>query len=260
MKKFRKLLPALSMLLISALLMGSSTFAWFSMNTTVTATGMHVKAKAEDGIVISNVDKNAWNETAQAKDSNVKELRPTSTVDGTTWYHNSSKASDNATDYAGEFVTVQDSEKEQYYATYKFYIRSSSENDLTKDLYIKQVTIAINGTGAANSAELNKAIRVLVVVGETKKVFAPGSDSTLSYRVNNAESAKIAYDCTAEEGKNIKTSINSIPKQSTSTPVEVTVYVYYEGEDVHCKSTNIKATLDQMDISVAFEAKDPVSA
>ena len=62
MKKFRKLLPALSMLLISALLMGSSTFAWFSMNTTVTATGMHVKAKAEDGIVISNVDKNAWNE------------------------------------------------------------------------------------------------------------------------------------------------------------------------------------------------------
>lgn len=47
MKKFRKLVPALCMLLISAVLLGTSTFAWFSMNTTVTATGMQVTAKTD---------------------------------------------------------------------------------------------------------------------------------------------------------------------------------------------------------------------
>ena len=53
MKKFRKLLPALSMLLISALLMGSSTFAWFSMNTNVTVSGMQMSAAASPSLVIS---------------------------------------------------------------------------------------------------------------------------------------------------------------------------------------------------------------
>ena len=46
--KAKKLIPALSMLLVSAVLLGTSTYAWFSMNTTVTATGMTIKAVSDD--------------------------------------------------------------------------------------------------------------------------------------------------------------------------------------------------------------------
>lgn len=46
MKKFRKLVPAFAMLLVSATVLASTTFAWFSMNNKVTATGMEVTAKA----------------------------------------------------------------------------------------------------------------------------------------------------------------------------------------------------------------------
>lgn len=46
MKKFKKLIPAFCMLLVSAVMLGSSTFAWFSMNNKVTASGMSVEAKA----------------------------------------------------------------------------------------------------------------------------------------------------------------------------------------------------------------------
>lgn len=46
MKKFKKLIPAFCMLLVSAIMLGSSTFAWFSMNNKVTASGMSVQAKA----------------------------------------------------------------------------------------------------------------------------------------------------------------------------------------------------------------------
>lgn len=48
MKKFKKLIPALCMLLVSALFVGTSTYAWFSMNTSVTATNMEVKAVADN--------------------------------------------------------------------------------------------------------------------------------------------------------------------------------------------------------------------
>ena len=46
--KFKKLIPALCMLLVAAVLMGTSTFAWFSMNTSVTATDMQVVVKSDN--------------------------------------------------------------------------------------------------------------------------------------------------------------------------------------------------------------------
>ena len=47
MKLTRKLIPAFVMLLVSAVLMSTASFAWFSMNETVEATGMKVTADAE---------------------------------------------------------------------------------------------------------------------------------------------------------------------------------------------------------------------
>ena len=47
MKLTKKLIPALGMLVLSACMLVTSTFAWFSMNTTVTATNMTVTAKGD---------------------------------------------------------------------------------------------------------------------------------------------------------------------------------------------------------------------
>ncbi len=52
MTKFKKIIPALCMLLISAVLMGTSTYAWFSMNTTVSATGMQVTANSDSKFLL----------------------------------------------------------------------------------------------------------------------------------------------------------------------------------------------------------------
>ncbi|MBO4468359.1 MAG: hypothetical protein J5766_03570, partial [Clostridia bacterium] len=45
--KMKKLIPALCMLLVSAILLGTSTYAWFSMSTEVSATGMEVTAVSD---------------------------------------------------------------------------------------------------------------------------------------------------------------------------------------------------------------------
>ena len=44
----KKLIPAICMTLIAAFMLASSTFAWFSMNTQVKATGMQVVAKSDN--------------------------------------------------------------------------------------------------------------------------------------------------------------------------------------------------------------------
>ena len=86
-----KLVPAFIMLLVSAILVSTASYAWFSMNTAVTATGMQVTAKAESGIVISNSTQSAWTASA-ATTTGAKNLLPTSTTAGQTWYHSASKS------------------------------------------------------------------------------------------------------------------------------------------------------------------------
>lgn len=53
MKKMRRLIPAFAMLLVAATMLSTASFAWFTMNESVTATGMQVKAKASGNLLIS---------------------------------------------------------------------------------------------------------------------------------------------------------------------------------------------------------------
>lgn len=65
MKKFKKLIPAFCMLLVSAVMLGTSTFAWFSMNDTVKATNMSVTAKSETTyLMISKESDSGYNTEA----------------------------------------------------------------------------------------------------------------------------------------------------------------------------------------------------
>lgn len=54
MKFTRKLIPALAMLVVSATMMSTASFAWFSMNKTVYANGMQVQASAPANLHIGD--------------------------------------------------------------------------------------------------------------------------------------------------------------------------------------------------------------
>ena len=77
---------AIAMVLVAAIAMGSSTYAWFAMSNKVTATGLKVQAKAEAGLVISpNHEENSWSNTVDLKLAKSVHLLPASTADGATW-------------------------------------------------------------------------------------------------------------------------------------------------------------------------------
>lgn len=268
MKKFSKLIPAFCMLLISAMLMGTSTFAWFSMNTQVTATGMQVKAQAEGGIVISNAkDGIEWKASATASNSTLTELIPTSTANATNWYHAVSDDAESAkkeqpaegaytllsvTENAGAGNVSMGTDTKAIYLVNSFYIKSSTEAmTLTSPgLYINNVTVTLPGN--QKTENLNKALRVAVVMNDgtttVTKIFAPVSGGETSYKVNNTTTV----EAIAAGTKNTSTNYLSIPAYSSTSPIEAKIYCYFEGEDENCKSANLAAVIDELKVSVQF--------
>ena len=90
----KKLIPAIVLLLVSAIILSTASFAWFSMNTQVVALNMQVKAVAEDGLLIKNeLDADSatnWKVSTNASYGSLVDLAPTSTANLTDWYHNKS--------------------------------------------------------------------------------------------------------------------------------------------------------------------------
>lgn len=278
---FKKLIPAAGMLAVSATMLATSTYAWFSMNTQVTATGMQVKAQAEGGIVISNESGSDWKASTTASHNTVAELAPISTANFTNWYHaksddaNSAKAGQAAGNYSNYSSTMKvadgigyndadndgtkDDGEVTHYLLNKFYIKSSAEEINSATLKINKVT----ATGASTSAELDKSLRIGINIGGANYIYAPVDGATLSYTV----AGTTATTATASSGTGIvntpASGVAKIPdntavisQSSDNKAIEVLVYIYFEGEDSNCKSNNITTTLDTLQVEVTFGTTD----
>ena len=98
-----KIVSAAAMLAVSASMLGTSTYAWFTMNKEVTVQNLAVQAKAEGGLLISETQgygaTDIWDDSANtiAELSGAKvALYPTSTANTAVWYHATSKTANNA--------------------------------------------------------------------------------------------------------------------------------------------------------------------
>ena len=136
---------------------------------------------------------------------------------------------------------------EGYYVKYTYYIKSSTEAidcALTagaNNFSIKSVT----ATGNTSSPELDKALRVAIVVNNKAYIYAPIAGATATYYVAASNTAT-----TVLSGQQA-TSLASVPAK-TADGVAVYIYVYFEGEDAACNTDNVTATLDALNASVDF--------
>lgn len=249
MKKFKKLIPALCMLLISAVLMGTSTYAWFSMNTTVKATGMEVKAKAENKFlqIVAGTDEfsdKTAQTSAEAKNAS-KYVRPVTAVQAvddtkdassitkfTAENATSVKAADikwaeafskdpttstKATDYldvSAAAVATDDANKYTLVNTFKVRLNAAMGVTTANDLAVQSVTIAATGDTAKN--ELLPAVRVLITCGENWVIYN--------------KDGKVV-------GKKAESSIIAATVNAT-TPAEISVYIFFDGEDPATTTNN----------------------
>ena len=330
-KTSKKIVAAFAMFALSASMLGTATYAWFTMNKEVSVTNMQVKARAEGGLLINEVaaaDDVNWDDEATANKLTGTALYPTSTTNGTNWFHANSKKSndeagatfntksENLSSTGYEQLTLTDastsatagSQAENiiyyknndgtagydengtdaaYYVMYKYYLRVSNDNGLTlaktvgaQNVAIKEVTATINeqndGTaGAANSAELNKALRVGIKMGGKMYIYAPvyGSGVTSApyfacTSVTNtaaSETTPASQTITNSEvlpfATNAKTytALASLPG-TTGSGTEVDIYLWYEGEDDNCQSDKITNSLDNIMVDVTFSLETITTA
>jgi hypothetical protein len=285
----KKLLPAAGSLLISAAMLSTSTYAWFTMNKEVSVTGMKLKAQATDGIVISGDNKATWTTDWDVAMSTGIELYPTSTNGAVSpsWAVAYSKDFDDAnknqsgsgayTDLSinydatlasgTTFTSTVDgvgkagSPTRNYVLKKTFWIKSTGEQTWDHaGLNIDEVTATATTESGSGTANLNKALRVLVVVSnanasETSSfIYAPfvGHDDDTKFKNTTTLTLKESDDQSV-------TAITDIPNVNDGA-IRVDMYMYYEGEDENCKSSNIAAvSVDTLTVSAKFSTTDDPS-
>lgn len=237
----KKIIPALCMLLISAMLMGTSTYAWFSMNNTVTAQGMKVQAVTSGGLFINNATSlpNYLDVNTASVDFNTKtvELKPTSSKDLASWWSASAAQASSYEKDTQNFVDISTTAKTAvkdasdnttnalsngYYLVSTVYLRS--EKDFKK-LQLNNVSFGAAHTGtSSNAGVLENALTVGIKVtawtnttGTSTPITSNNvvlisaeqptneSDSTLNKR-HGAITGATSIDSTVEFKYNVNTS------------------------------------------------------
>lgn len=294
----KKLIPALAMLLVAAALMGTSTFAWFSANKTVTAQGMSVKAVSDGGLVIASYKAGeaapadadyvtaanvAWSNAMvttgtgeNAVTTYAASVKPTSfsytTTDagnGTTT-HSEPKwvtaTAANADDYAASngyqtltIGTAANRGKDNFLLT-KWRIKSLDASDKSYELLVNKITVT-GGTANTVDALLEQSLRVVIKCGDKYYKFAPNyaSGSTGDLYYSNGN-ARVKETATTLVRCGSGAEVNTlIGSVKNSVATELEVYIYFEGEDENCMSKNAIA-LNTLSFTITYATGNTVAS
>jgi hypothetical protein len=244
---------------------------------------MQVKAAADGGLAIGSwklenqtVVKPAdsefkTNATAVWKEGNAT-VKPTSLNAGV-WY--TASASDNTSHAAGtpetgtKYKAVTGAELLGHYQHTKWDIKSLDATANTT-YTLKVVGITVDRSAITDNGEaLDKALRVAICVGGTNWfVFAPLAedetgtvDGKFYHTVSttaNAEDTALNVGTMAKDQNDALTGETvydvAIYNSLDLNRVTVDVYVYYEGEDANCKTSNIATNVDTLKVTIAYSA------
>lgn len=259
MKKFKKLIPAFCAMLVSAAMLGTSTYAWFSVNKKVEASGMSVTALAETQyFVISNTagtfetnDANKGQKLTLTE--NATKVNPisftapgiTTTTSGLTnvsanhWYTAQVDTYDGLTESgsvkytsletvgaaaSGEKNATNVYSKTEYFVSYTFYV-GLAETSSDFSGYLKF---------AAGAATNGVKIAGIKVSGTTTASASLVEYVAITDYTDADDTAKKQLGYTAEQYKLVA------KKDATpATYVTVVVYAFIDGTEANIKDSNI---------------------
>ncbi len=272
----KRLFPAISLLAVAAVLMVTSTYAWFSMSSQVTASGMQVQASVDSNLLI--VQKSASNTTngGAAVDSGTGKLtggetnidvvmegaakiNPTSSFNGSKWFRASAASIGASGAKFGSYEQIDDEDLDNYRLKTEFYIQRydpESESDVgSGDLVIESITLSDKDT-------LGSSFRVMLVCGSNVVICGPTDANEPTNKVVNSVSGGAAsetkptyatVDTVSESGVATISANNVLAADVVDNRVyTVQVYVYFEGEDAACNTANVPADLAAYGVSLSF--------
>ena len=279
----KKLIPAICLLLVSAVMLGTSTFAWFSMNATVAVTGMSVKASVSENISIASTTVSA---TAKEADSAFQYgyvlthteqlLEPVSSVDGANFFYTSTKNvkadGDAMTDtYVAynhasttDFDTNYGTTGAKGYVEYAVQLKADNSSDSARYVNLTDINLTYGGTAAAQ-----KAFRVAIFVDDMGTDGATAASATQSttnlksilgisgfaYQTSGKAVSSISALDTVNAKLNTAALIGTVDAH-TSHYYKVVVRLWIEGEDTTCTNATFAALTDKWAFDLLFKLQN----
>lgn len=224
----KKLFPAICMTLVAAAMFATSTFAWFSMNTTVTATGMQVSAKTDNAYLIisagGTLSGNAISATGSVN-AQLYPVKPVGALSSTNIETNASwgtaiSTNPNDANTSAEVTPLNDSATlTNYVAKQSFMVGIvAGSGTVTNDLKLKTLTIS----------DVNDGITVVVVCG----------------------SNLYSHNADVESGSEKLADKSAV----TTTGVKVDVYIYIDGSNANVKTANAANLSGSITLQFTIEA------
>lgn len=285
----KKLIPALALLLISAVLLSTASFAWFSMNTTVTVTGMQVNTTIKDSLSIAS---DTLDSTAKKAENNFKNgmnqsvtglLEPVSTINGTAFFYTPTsnvQADGDAieeiyTAYAagdtfdGNYGLTDDNDTPDAlgYVDYVFQLKAINTNpSVAANVKMTRVNLLYNNLAAAGN-EI-KAFRVAVFVEDITSDDPAGGVGTLKtvlrqsgalYRAEALNAANKYAVGAANTAPNTNVSLIDTAATLAAVPAATTKYykvvvrMWIEGEDTMCNNATFLSLTKNWTLDLALE-------
>lgn len=274
----KQLLAAVAMVMVAAVALGSSTYAWFVASGTVEAYGMKVQAQSEGGLAIS-YDGKAWGTSASGGVTDAVRLYPASTKDLANWSHATAEKSSNPAAVQASRKDITDTvvkdnaipDSNGYVLMREFKIRSTAADALSKGLFVKDVTV--DGASRTMSTALRVGVRYVDAnnAGNNKAyIYGPvelnGGTEDGNKPSDNYKWYKDASDNTGSPVTLAKVGETTSPildegttiSADTAAAVKVQIYVWFEGEDHNLFSDNFNT--EGLNVTVQFSNMAVVGA
>lgn len=261
----RQLLAAIAMVLVAAIALGSSTYAWFASNNKVTADGLKINAQAEGNLLLigeKNLDAKKTSVSVVLSGTEGKSLFPThpvaaagtgATAEGTTiaqWNHRYSLAYDEAISSTAtdevDGTTVDSRKLANYVLKKELVIGLDTTNSSAACGAVTVSKVTIEGA----SADFLPCARVAITDkdGKLVGVYAPGNKYVSTFNEQTAAD-ELTDMPTAGHGE----IISALSASGTSSTT-ITVFVYFDGRDAACNSKNFNA--NEVTVALEFTSAD----
>lgn len=249
MKLTKKLIPAIGMLMLSAVMLVTSSFAWFSMNENVSVTGMSVTAKG-DQVYLQIINETSAVETEKAfKDGAAQtlahttlqsaEMLPVNVVD---------KINDDektVTDYAGAgdlvWVTNIGTSTSVGTASAKYTDVTDAATTTNGKYYLKN-TFKIRLDPTAGATEAAKPLTIAAIsTNESADAFKGCLSVLVVSKVGETSYGQVWDYNGSAFVKKLGANDLSGSVFTAANPATVDIYVFFNGDDADCTQEKLAA-------------------
>lgn len=283
---FSKLIPAACMLLISATTLVSSTYAWFTMNKEVTVTGMEVRTKVSENLLIADdtlastarkADNLFYNSLVQTQDAL---LEPVSTDDGTNYYYTKTDNVIGTGDAMNDvYIAYSAADTTAFntnygttgavgYVDYVYQLKAITGSD-AQEIRLTGLDLTYGGASPANNQKAYRAgvfvenLGYMTSTDSTHLTAPAGGVGTLQAIYTPSGAANFTGTAGAYKAVDSTSSVNgdvtyndqfALATQADATNYyKVVVRVWLEGEDTTCNNTTFMSLKDKWSVDMKWD-------